>query len=71
MEEIVKAIEKIAEKNSKKLCQLNMETNEIINIYNSIKEAAELLNLDRGSISKCCNGKRKSVGGFKWKFIKD
>lgn len=64
-------VQKIAEKNMKKVCQINTTTNEIINIYNSIKEAAELLNLDRGSISKCCNGKRKSVGGFKWEFLNE
>ena len=64
-------VQKIADKNSKKVCQIDMITNEIIYIYNSIREAAEILNLDRGSISKCCNGKRKSVGGFRWEFVKE
>lgn len=35
-------------------------------IYNSIKEAGILNNLDPSSISKVCLGKRKTCGGFHW-----
>ena len=62
-------IKKRVEKNNKKVAQIDIETNKIIKIYNSIKEAAEELNLDRGSISKCCHGLRKTVGGYKWEFV--
>ena len=65
------SIQKIIDSNNKKVYQIDINTGKIINVYNSIKEAAEELKLDRGSISKCCNGKRKSVGGFKWMFVKD
>lgn len=64
-------IQKIIDSNNKKVYQIDINTGEIINMYNSIKEAAEELKLDRGSISKCCNSKRKSVGGFKWMFVED
>lgn len=64
-------IQKIIDSNNKKVYQMDINTGEIINMYNSIKEAAEILNLDRGSISKCCNGERRSVGCFKWIFVKD
>ena len=37
--------------------------------WESTKDAAEKLKLDRGSICKCCNnGIYKSVGGYKWKY---
>jgi hypothetical protein len=35
--------------------------------YNSIKEAGILTNTDKGDISKVCNNKQKSAGGFIWK----
>ena len=31
-------------------------------IYNSIKEASEKLNIDNSSITKCCKGKQKTSG---------
>lgn len=60
---------KITEKNKKKVAQIDLNTNKTIKIYDSIKEAAEELNLDRGSISKCCNELRKTVGGYVWRFV--
>lgn len=36
--------------------------------YESIHEAQRLTNIDRATISRCCLGKRKSAGGFKWAF---
>jgi group I intron endonuclease len=35
--------------------------------WSSIKEAGEVLGIERGSISGCCRGKYKSAGGFIWK----
>lgn len=40
----------------------------IIKEYENSGEASELLNIDRSSINRCCNGKRKTAGGFCWKF---
>ena len=31
-------------------------------------EASKELNIDAGSISKCCNGERKQAGGYIWKY---
>ena len=64
-------IQKIIDQTNKKVVQIDIDTNKTINTYCSIKEAAETLGLDRGSLSKCCNGKRKSVGGFRWEFVKE
>ena len=37
-------------------------------VYPSAHEAARQLNLHSGSITKCCNGKRKSTGGYQFKY---
>lgn len=42
--------------------------NKIINKFNSEKEAEQKLNLHRGSIAKVCKGKRKTTGGYGWKY---
>lgn len=36
--------------------------------WNSIKQAAKELNIDNSSISKVASGKRKTAGGFIWKY---
>ena len=38
-------------------------------IYSSANEIKEKLGLNNSSISKCCNGKQKTSGGYHWKFI--
>lgn len=45
-------------------------TGELLNEYNSTKEAKEKTGIDNGHISACCNGKRKTAGGFVWKYEK-
>lgn len=37
--------------------------------YNSLKEAAEINNLSKSSISRCCKGLQKTYVGFTWKYI--
>lgn len=37
-------------------------------IYNSASEAARQTGIAQTNISACCNGKRKTAGGFHWKF---
>lgn len=53
----------------KKVGQYDKNTNELIEIYDSIKEAAMAVNVDRSCISRCCSGKKKSSRGFIWKFV--
>lgn len=36
--------------------------------YDNIRIAADLNKLDSSGISKCCSGKNKTCGGFKWQF---
>lgn len=54
----------------KKVLQLSKETEEIIQEFDSISEAAKSLGgKSVGSISDVCKGKRKTAYGFKWKFL--
>lgn len=53
----------------KKVEQLDKYGN-VIKEWNSIIEASRKLNIDQSSISKCCRGKRKTAGGYNWKYKK-
>ena len=65
---------KISEKNKGKICTslrkavLCIETN---TIYDSIMDASKSTGCDSSSICKCCRGKKKTVGGYHWKYFKD
>lgn len=48
--------------------QLDMDGN-AIRTYHSASNAAEELGLHQSLISKCCNGQRKSTGGYQWAFL--
>lgn len=41
---------------------------EFIREWSHMKEAWETLKLSQSNVSMCCTGKRKSCGGFKWKY---
>jgi group I intron endonuclease len=53
--------------NKRKIIQLNLELKPITT-WDSINQAASALNIKRGGISNCLNGKSKSSAGFCWKF---
>ena len=40
----------------------------VIQEFQSIKIAAEATSIFDGDICKCCKGKRKTAGGYKWKY---
>jgi hypothetical protein len=40
--------------------------NELINTFKSMTEASIITGVQASKISLCCNGKRKTTGGFKW-----
>lgn len=49
--------------------QLDKETNEVINIFPSIKAACDFLGKQHsGHISSVCRGQRKTAYGYKWKY---
>lgn len=41
---------------------------ELIREWNSATDASLEIGISRGNIPSCCNGKRKSAGGFVWKY---
>ena len=62
----------------KKVKQIDINTNEIINVYNSIREASVATGISEKNISDVCRKykqknkpyTRKTAGGYKWKICK-
>lgn len=54
----------------KAVVQLTMH-DEFVREFTSTSEASRCLNIQQPSISRVCNGKMKSTGGFKWLFKSD
>lgn len=53
--------------NSKPVLQFDLNGN-FIRRFTSTQEAASQNNLQQSDISRCCNGKRKRVGNYKWRY---
>ena len=56
---------------AKKVKQIDIETGQVLNIYESIGDAIRTLGFGRsyiGHISNCCNGKSNVAVGYKWEF---
>lgn len=65
----IEIIQNRVQKNKKSVVQMDLNGNEI-QIFNSIKEAGEVLGLrDSTGISGCCKGKYKNSGGYKWRYV--
>lgn len=57
----------------KKVAQYDLN-GELIQIYNSISQASNEINVDRMTISRCCDDKYvnyKTAKGYIWKYYKD
>ncbi len=55
---------------ARRVAKLDKDTDEILDIYESIKEAYEDLNKKyNGGISNVCRGRQKTSAGFKWKYL--
>lgn len=54
---------------AKAIAQYDLDDN-LIKIWDYVREASEELGLDYSSLCKCGKGKIKTCGGFKWKYIK-
>lgn len=63
----LKNLEGVAEKNKKPVIQLDKNL-VFIKEWKSIKEAATKLNINKHHIGQVCKNKRKSSGGYKWKY---
>jgi hypothetical protein len=53
----------------KKVARLDINTLEVLEIYESLSEASKKTKIDKGNIGKVCNGTTNSAGKFKWKYI--
>lgn len=51
--------------------KIDMKSNQILEAYDSTALAARENNCDASGIAKVCRGKRKSCGGFNWKYKED
>ena len=56
------------ERISKPVLQIDKTTNEVIAEFPSTMEVQRQLGINNSSISQCCNGKRNTAGGFKWRY---
>lgn len=54
--------------NGKRICQIDIKTNKIINIFESMSEAERKTGISSKQIWKVCNGKREITGGYIWKY---
>lgn len=54
---------------SKKVIQIDKKTGEEITCWFSMGIIQLELNINKAHISKCCNRKQKSAGGFVWRFV--
>lgn len=55
-------------KNAKKIYQLDIQTNKIINIWDSANEIDRVLGYDNSAILRCCHVKKDTFKGFRWRF---
>lgn len=69
-EDVMNRIESEKEpKEIKKVEKLDINTGEVISIYNNTTEAKKAVGAPRtGSIVQCCDGKRKTAYGFRWRY---
>lgn len=65
------ARQRMMEKKSMPVLQIDINTNEVIGEYPSAMEAARKLNIYQGNISKCCRGEYKTAYGYKWEYKKE
>lgn len=45
--------------------------NELINKWDSISDVEKKLNIDNSTIIRCCKGKQKTAGGYKWQYAEN
>lgn len=53
----------------KKVAMCDRQTHEVIRIFNSARDAAKCTKANYKNISAVCRKKRKSAGGYEWRFI--
>lgn len=59
----------LPQRRSKPVAAIDLETNQVIKTFDSVRQASELFECSPGTISRACTGKRKTSYGYKWKHI--
>ena len=47
------------------------KNNNAIKVWDSMKQVEDELKIHHSAISQCCKGKRKTAGGYKWKYAEE
>ena len=56
--------------NKKQVVQKDINTKEVINIFDSLSDASKYIKASSSShISNCCNNKIESAYGYIWEFV--
>jgi group I intron endonuclease len=55
-------------KKSKPILQIDLDGN-IIKLWDSSGQASKILGISQGNINECCNNKRRTANGYRWKFF--
>lgn len=55
-------------KMKRKVMKIDTKTNKIIQTFDSTVEAMKETGIDRTNITRCCNGKLVTAGGYIWKY---
>lgn len=53
---------------NKRVQMVDITTGDTLSEFLSTNEAGLVMSISQGDISKCCNGKRQTAGGYKWKY---
>ena len=60
---------RVGEALSKQVQMFDKSTGELLATFPSTREAARVTGINQSHISSCCNGNRKSAGGYKWRYL--
>ena len=61
----------IKNKKSKKIKQIDLTTDEVIDYHYGTLEAQRKTSINFRNIHMCLNGKRKSAGGYIWRYANE
>ena len=61
-------LERMSRTRSKTIIQLSLE-GDFIREWDSASEVARVLGYNQSNICSCCNNKRKTAAGYKWKYV--
>lgn len=58
----------ISAKNGRLVVAIDVNTNQIVNTYCSMRMAEKVTGIAHEHISACCRGKQKTAGGYRWEY---